>query len=290
MEMNSKDEYQEVLKKTKQEYEVEEAIDVYSEQKSSAIQVDLDYNYGNTLDAAIKTLEDYKARGESVYIDFNGNKLYSCDVTVDGVYLEVIGMTKKDFEEEQEKRRKEYVENEKRQKEEAMSKVPGWIERGSTMIFPEKLQDWQEYVENSAEDLYHGNELEYALEIMEELDSGASIEKVLNIFEDKNYSGISKSKIIRTVLHFSKRGPEFYENTAKSKFDAYDKEILEEQKKENEKLAAIHDFKEAFFRRRQEEKEIKDLSNKRKQLVAAISSIENQILDSKKGKKDELDR
>ena len=54
--------------------------------------------FSNGLDEAIEYLEDCKKRGENVYIDFNGHLLYSADITVDGAYLEVVGMTKKEDE------------------------------------------------------------------------------------------------------------------------------------------------------------------------------------------------
>lgn len=50
--------------------------------------------YMYDIENAVKRLLEYKERGESVYVNFNGHKLYSCDVTIDSAYLEVVGMTK----------------------------------------------------------------------------------------------------------------------------------------------------------------------------------------------------
>lgn len=50
------------------------------------------------LDHAILFLEKCRKNGQNVYLDFNGHKLYSCDVTFDSAYLEVIGLTKAEDE------------------------------------------------------------------------------------------------------------------------------------------------------------------------------------------------
>ena len=63
-----------------------------------AIEIDFNYKYGNTIDGAVKLLEEYKSKGESVYINFNGQRLYSCDVTLDSAYMQVTGMTKAEDE------------------------------------------------------------------------------------------------------------------------------------------------------------------------------------------------
>ena len=46
------------------------------------------------LDEAIEYLQECKKKGQNVYVDFNGHRLYSADVTIDGAYMEVVGMTK----------------------------------------------------------------------------------------------------------------------------------------------------------------------------------------------------
>ena len=46
------------------------------------------------LDEAITYLQDMQQKGQNVYIELGGHKLYSCDITVDGAYMEVLGTTK----------------------------------------------------------------------------------------------------------------------------------------------------------------------------------------------------
>lgn len=69
--------------------------------KEEAKKMDMLFSKG--LDEAIEYLEECRQRGENVYIDFNGHLLYSADITVDGAYLEVVGMTKKEDESIREK-------------------------------------------------------------------------------------------------------------------------------------------------------------------------------------------
>lgn len=54
----------------------------------------------DTLESAVYTLLAAKARGQHVWCYFNGHKLYSDNVTMDKVYLEVTGRTKKEFDQQ----------------------------------------------------------------------------------------------------------------------------------------------------------------------------------------------
>ena len=62
------------------------------EKKEKAVQAEKTY-LGN-LDKAVQYLEECRKLGKNVYIDFNGHRLYSADISIDGAYLEVLGMTK----------------------------------------------------------------------------------------------------------------------------------------------------------------------------------------------------
>ena len=54
----------------------------------------------DTLESAVYSLLAAKARGQHVWCYFNGHKLYSDNVTMDRVYLEVTGRTKKEFDQQ----------------------------------------------------------------------------------------------------------------------------------------------------------------------------------------------
>ncbi len=91
----------------------------------------------------------------------------------------------------------------------ALDTVPTWIERGKKLIYPERYDMWCECVCSCASDLYNGLELINALEVMEALDKGLSLNEVEKYIDD-SHSGASFGKLSKIVLYFSKRGPEFY--------------------------------------------------------------------------------
>ena len=255
-------------------------VDPYSQLKASAVEVDFSWKYGNTIEAAVKELEEYRARGESVVIDFNGHKLYSCDVTMDSAYTEITGQTKAEFDKAQEEWRKEYQEREAREEAEAKAKIPAWIEKGEAFIYPERMEKWKECVEARAGDLYHGMDLDSALALMEKLESGATMEEVKEMFDEQGHSGASAGMVRRMMFHFAKRGPEFYESTAWGELSEEDKKVIEDKKRENAELEELHktdSTKEVPAERRAEEKEIVDSSSEKAQLTSEIGDIEQQL-------------
>ena len=63
---------------------------------------------GNNLEYAVYTLLAAKARGQHVWCEFNGHKLYSDNVTMDSAYLEVTGRTKKEYDQQLLERREQF--------------------------------------------------------------------------------------------------------------------------------------------------------------------------------------
>ena len=72
-------------------------------------------DYIGHLDNAVKLLNDARAEGRNIYIEFNGQKLYSLLDDEDSCYMKVVGTTKKEFEQ---KRQRWLKERERREKEE----------------------------------------------------------------------------------------------------------------------------------------------------------------------------
>ena len=166
--------------------------------------------HGDNLESVVYTLLASKARGESVYCEFNGTKLYSDTVSMESAYHDVFGTTKEEIDREKE----EYRDRMEREKKEAINNIPKWIERGKAIIFPERHKEWEECVNARANDLYHGLDLVSALEIMEALENGATMDDAKKMFEDQNHSGMSAS-IVRSILaSFSKYGQEFVDATS----------------------------------------------------------------------------
>lgn len=215
----------------------EEAIE---KAKATAQQVSINYEYGNTIDAAVQTLLDYRKQGISTVITFNGHNLYSCDVTMDSAYQEITGQTKEEFEKGQEEYRIRRKEKRAREAAEAQANIPVWIEKGSEYIYPEKTDEWRECVESRANDLYNGSELQSALKIMEMLENGESLESAWIVCARDNTSAITVELTRDIVLNFSKQGPDFYEYTAFGKIEPEEQEMVQRIREENEKYERIH--------------------------------------------------
>lgn len=94
--------------------------------------------YGSTLEECVNALLKFQNRGESVVVDFNGHKLYSCDVTMDNAYMEVLGKTKAEHDKAMEEWRENYRKQEEKDKAEAEAKIPEWIKKGEEFIYPER--------------------------------------------------------------------------------------------------------------------------------------------------------
>ena len=59
--------------------------------------------YFGSIEQAVEYLLKAKARGEHVFCDYNGHKLHSDNVTLDSAYVEILGCTKDEYENKQEK-------------------------------------------------------------------------------------------------------------------------------------------------------------------------------------------
>ena len=179
---------------------------------------------GSSLEDVVSVLLDAKARGESVYCEFEGHKLHSDNITMDSAFLEVTGLDKEDYDREQSKIKR------------AKENIPVWIKEGEALIFPERHKKRKECVKARAADIYHGQDLDMALDIMKALDDGASIEEAQDIFNHQSHSSVTDSFVRNMIFSFSSRGPEFWEATAYGEISPENRELLEAKKQENEEL------------------------------------------------------
>lgn len=165
------------------------------------------------LDGAVKVLAQKKMNNENIYINFNGTKLYSLLDDENSCYQKVTGTSKEIFEERRRKELEEWRKEEDRKRNEAISKIPEWIKRGEEFIYPQMLQEWERCVVKRARDLYHGWDLEGALEVMLTLDQKEGrngIEIAKKLLNEQNHSETSYAIVVSIILNFSKRGTEFY--------------------------------------------------------------------------------
>lgn len=166
---------------------------------------------GNTLEDVVKDLMSYKEKGELVYVEFNGTKLYSDVDNMDSCYKKVTGKTKAEYDEAERIRQEEY-EEEKRKHEEAIpEKTKEWIEKGNAIIDKEYQELWAQCVPIRLGDLYRGMELGCCLDIVKPLNEGCTLDEAKEIIEGQGHSGMSHDLVCSMVKSFCKRGAGFVE-------------------------------------------------------------------------------
>ena len=162
------------------------------------------------LDEIVTAFEKYRDQNKNIYINFNGQKLYSLIDDRDSCYKKVTGKSYTDFKESQKKRHEEYLLKEKKAKEEAIAKMPERFERGLNLIYPQRKDEWKLCVEARTNDLYHGSDLDNAIDVMESIEKGATFDQAYKIIEDAGHSGMSFGMTLSIISTFSKKGVEFY--------------------------------------------------------------------------------
>ena len=191
------------------------------------------------LDNAKPVLDNLAQKyGQLVSMDFNGHTIRS-DMSIDEMYLEVLGRTKEEYDKLIEESHQKQQEEESRARIEAEAKMPERIEAGKAFIYTEKQQDWENCVKARSEDLYYGADIDDALEAMSLLDQGASFEDVEKNLIDGGQSGASFGMIRNIIFSFSKRGPEFYQASREAEGRPLTKEELRsvaKQKLENAQM------------------------------------------------------
>ena len=196
-------------------------------------EVEIEGNLDDKLYEVVEKLIEYRNQGLHVRYDFNGVILHSDDVTMDSAYLAVTGYTKEEFD----RKLREEEEAFNRQMEEEYIEADGskdeWIQEGYELIYPERRDAWNNYVENHIKSIFAGVEIEESLKLMKLLDEGAPIIEVRRAMNDQNYSGYALEMIRRAILTFSKRGPEFYKQTAYKELSEEELDILNQITKEN---------------------------------------------------------
>lgn len=172
---------------------------------------EIEFLGGCSIEDAVLELLEHKGRGELVCGSFNGHMLYSDKVTVDGAYMEILGMTKA----EHERKQREWRENYDRELKEHEAQIPTltekWIEEGHKVLDEKYWTKWDECVPIRLGDLYRGMELKCCLDIVKPLNDGCSLSEAKSIIEDQNHSGMSFSLVRAMVNAFCDRGKEFAE-------------------------------------------------------------------------------
>ena len=171
-----------------------------------------------------RMLEDFDKGSDTIYV-FNGHNgisavfdRYDLDVRTDEDFLDYTTILMEGESREEKRQREEAIQRKTQLEragriEEIKKQMPKWIEEGNSIIYEERQEDWEKYVESfQGDDIVYASIIGQALEIMKCLDQTGSLIEAEQVFKEQGHSGISSDEVIDIIFKFSKRGPDFYED------------------------------------------------------------------------------
>lgn len=171
--------------------------------------IKIEFYGGENIESAVNILRRHRERGELVYGEFNGEKLYSDIDDVDSAYLKITGKTKKDFDAEMKAEHERYEKQENEHREAIPELTKEWIEKGNAVLDEKYHEKWAKCVPIRLGDLYHGMELGATLDIVKELNAGCKLDIAKEIIEKQGHSGMSFGLVCSMVESFCDRGLDF---------------------------------------------------------------------------------
>lgn len=126
--------------------------------------------------------------------------------------------------------------------QENIQKMPIRMEKGLSLIYPEKHERYLEFLIDRGKK-GNCNHIDTALDVMQALENGQSIEETASLIEEP--TSIFGAKVRSVVLSWSRQGPEFFKKTLPCPYDALDEDtkkaisLLEQENetyKEREKI------------------------------------------------------
>ena len=196
----------------------------------------IEIQMNDNLESIVYTLLAAKARKERAYCEFNGHTLHSDTVTMDSAYLEVTGYTKEEFDKILAENERQTKEQNEKELQEAIENKDQYIERGKELVYPQKQELWEKCVNEYSTSGFSGQILKCAVEVMEALNSGATMEQVDEIIKQQGH-GNSLGALERIIFDFSKRGPEYIEHSYSRYMPPEVARLIEEKKQENAMFA-----------------------------------------------------
>lgn len=128
--------------------------------------------------------------------------------------------------EEQEKNKKEWQEWQEQQDKKAKKDKYSLMREGLTLVKPETVDEWLEFVDNNCNDGYSSQVVRAAISMMKKLNEGMSFEeaehKVYN--EELGLTGFLSTSTASTLAHFAKQSEEYRKYWNKQFGVEYDEE------------------------------------------------------------------
>lgn len=164
---------------------------------------------GESIESAMKELDKYKQQGELVFLKFNDHFLYSDVDDLESAYQKIMGMSKADFDRQQNDWKENYEKELKEHKDSIPQLTKEWIEKGKEILDQKHHEYWSEIVPIRLSDLYRGMELGCCLDIVKQLNNNCTLEKAKEIISNQGHSGMSFNLVCAMVKKFSDRGSDF---------------------------------------------------------------------------------
>lgn len=169
----------------------------------------IQFGAGDSIEKAMRDLARFKERGELVYGEFNGQKLYSDSDDVDSAYKKITGKTKPEFDAERKEENERYKEEQRKHKASIPELTKEWIEKGNAILDEKYHETWAKCVPIRLDDLYEGMELKSCLDIVAVLNKGCSLAEAKTIIDGQGHSGMSFGLVCSMINSFCDRGQEF---------------------------------------------------------------------------------
>lgn len=202
---------------------------------------------GDSLEKIVLQLENLRRQGKlNCFVNFNGIKLYSIDVTMNSAFKECVGCTRKTWLKKQKKWLEDAKTKTEKWKKEAEEKLPYWIEEGKKYIHPAKFENWKKTCIASANGDYYGLEVRDALEIMKMIEDGVSFEDIKEKIEKAGHSGMTYSGTMNVVLNYARKGPEFYSFMNSGHMSIYDEKYVSKIKELNERILSGESLEDVY--------------------------------------------
>jgi hypothetical protein len=163
-------------------------------------------------------LDNYVRKGENCYCELSWKRVYSIDLLnisqirgcdlEDAFYRQFYWRPKIEQEKLWEKYAQEREAQQKKDRLEAIEKIPWWIEEGKKYIDEEKWEDREKYVNSSARDMYYWGDIDDTIILLKLIEEWKSWEVIQKIFDENCGLGFYHSVVGNRVIRFSRKGAE----------------------------------------------------------------------------------
>lgn len=185
----------------------------------------------DSIDKLIEFFKMVNSQGENVAVEFNGKMYYSYFDNEDTCYAKFYGASKEEV----------FVKNHLYEQEDrvrasiAQAKMSEWINRGYSLMYPERYASWNNTVESIVASGNNGRDISLALSLMERLDKGETVENLVEQLRKENIEDMNS--IMNIVAAYSKRGPAMFKAYYQNMLTPDVVECLDNIEKSNTMLA-----------------------------------------------------